>query len=136
MIEGNKNLPIKENEPKTPEEILRDAANNFSRLDREAEDALLNKDSNIYRQKLEEKAGLIIALPNRLSKSIKDGQSFSEENMREVSYFSREAQEALKAKTTFSLGALLIPYGSKVGDPNRLERLIAKTYPPKTLPVK
>jgi hypothetical protein len=115
----------------TPESILKDAVSRFNRLDVEAQEALSQSDAAKYRQKLVERARLIADLPVRVRETMANGQSFSEEGLRQLEDFSALAEERLKDGGAFALGTLLKPRGSSVSDPNSLEELVNGLYPPK-----
>ena len=125
---SNKDTVKKETVPQPVLQLLKQTAEKFSSLDQEAE-ALDPRDANNLkkiRQKFEEKAQLLIELSKNLSGMLKGSDSeVAQRIIDHTAYFASEAQRALKEKMDFSLRVLLIPQGSKDGDPNNLEELIA-----------
>lgn len=114
----------------TPELILKDAIVRFRKLDDEAHDALYQeRDAVKHRQKLIERTRLIADLPAKVVQLMEKGQSFPEEKLQELKFFSALAHEGLKNGKTFALRVILIPRGSRVGDPNLLEELVNELYP-------
>ena len=123
------------NEPRTPEEILRATAMDFNALYKKARDTLRqDKDVGTFDQILRDRAELLIFLPLKLQHAIKRGEAFPERAMDKIRAFSADASEMLDTNNTFGLGTLLTHQGSRVGDPNDLEKLINKLYPPKQPP--
>lgn len=126
MIENKPEINI---ELKTPEEILRTTSLKFNDLDLQAKKALSEKgDVTTYRQKLQERAQLIIELPSKIEESIERGNNFPESEIENLYEMASFAKKALKHKGTFSLGVLLEPQGSEEGDLNELEELIERVY--------
>lgn len=113
----------------TPELILKDAVLRFKKLDEESQRALSQKDTATCRQKLIERAVLIADLPTRIGQVIDRGQSFPEEEFRQLVDFSELANRSLKNGGSFVLGVLLKPRGSSESEPNLLEELVNKLYP-------
>lgn len=113
----------------TPELILKDAVLRFKKLDEESQWALSQKDTATCRQKLIERARLITDLPDRIKQVIEGGQSFPEEEFRQLEDFSELANRGLKNGGSFVLGVLLKPQGSLESEPNLLEELVNKLYP-------
>lgn len=106
-------------------EILQETAKKMDSLYREAIVALHNKDTVLYRQKLIERAKLLIGLPARLSGIKISSEKIKYRVQMDTSYFASSAKEALKMKTSFGLEALLTHKGQKVGDDDDLKKLIA-----------
>ena len=124
-------------EPKTPEEILRATATEFNAFHKKARDALEgNRDSATYKLKLRESASLLINLPLKLEGAIERGETFPDTAMDDVRFFAEHATEMVETNNIFGLAALLTHKGSKFGDPNDLEKLINKLYPPKQPPLR
>ena len=125
-----------DNEPKTPEEILRSTVTEFNALHKKARDALHeNSDAATYELKLRERARLLVALPLKLEQAIENGETYPDAAMRDIRFFAKLATEILETNNMFGLGALLIHKGGKLGDPNDLEKIINKLYPPKQPPI-
>jgi hypothetical protein len=131
METNNRNNP--ENEPRTPEEILRTTATEFNALYKKARDALRqDRDTATFQLRLRDRARLLIFLPLKLQRAIEGGEPFPEKAMDKIRAFAADASEMLATDNNmFGLGTLLTYQGSKFGDPNDLERLIIKLYPPK-----
>ncbi|OHA59033.1 MAG: hypothetical protein A2370_00740 [Candidatus Vogelbacteria bacterium RIFOXYB1_FULL_42_16] len=107
--------------------ILKETAEKFRSLDQEADVALQSKrDTATYKQKLEERAKLLINLPNLLSGKLEDLDSEVKQRIvRDIEWFATSANEALENNNGFALGVLLTHQGSKNTDKNDLEELIA-----------
>jgi hypothetical protein len=117
----------------TPELILKDAVLRSKRLDEESQIALSKKDTVMCKRRLVERARLIADLPVRVKETMAKGQSFPEEGLRQLEDFSELAQKALEDGRTFGLSVILKPdRGSKESEPNLLEELVDKLYPPKS----
>jgi hypothetical protein len=99
---------------KTPEQILRQTAAKFRRFD-------LNS---------QVKAQLIVDLPDMVQEAVDRGDIFPQAELGRIYGMAASARELLEDNNTFGLRVLLIPWGNKTGDPNELEELIARVYPP------
>ena len=122
----------REYELRTPEEILLATVAEFNALYKKARDALSqDKDVATFQLRLRDRARLIIFLPLKLQQATERGESFPERAMGKIRKFATDASEMLATDNIFGLGTLLTHQGSKLGDPNDLERLINKLYPPK-----
>jgi hypothetical protein len=120
---------------RTPEEILRATATEFNALHKKARDALrLDRDAATFELRLRDRARLLVFLPLELQKAIDRGETFPEKAMDKIRDFSADATDMLATNNMFGLGALLIHRDSDIDDPNDLEKLINKLYPPKQLP--
>ncbi len=110
-------------------QILKETAEKFRSLKQEAKVALYRKgDIATCKQKFEERAQLLINLPNRLASMMKSVDSkIKQKIVHHTEYFATSAQEALEEPEMgdFLLGALLTRQDSKIGDKNDLEKLIA-----------
>lgn len=114
----------------TPEEILRSTAIRFNELSLEADEELYKrKNSEGYATKLRKRTQLIADLPDKIKAAKSQGHQFPDEEMVTLFHFSGMATEALKSDGSFSMGVLLIDKGTKVGEPNNLEKLIERVYP-------
>lgn len=114
----------------TPELILKNAVLKFKKLDEEAEEALSQEDTVMCRQKLVERARLIVDLPARIKQVMEGGQSFPEEELHQLEDFSELASKGLKDGRSFAVGVFLKPEkGSLESEPNLLEELVNKLYP-------
>ena len=107
--------------------ILKETAEKFRSLDREADAALqCRRDAATYKQKLEERAKLLINLPNLLSEKLEGLDSEVKQRIVcDTEWFATSAKEALENSNGFALGVLLTHQGSKNTDKNDLEELIA-----------
>jgi hypothetical protein len=118
--------------PRTPEEILRATASEFSALEKQADNALYrDRDTATYKLKLRDRTRLLLFLPLKLQQAIERGESFPENAMDKINDFAANATDMLASGNMFGLDALLTHQGSKIGDPNDLEKLINKLYSPK-----
>jgi hypothetical protein len=77
-------------------------------------------------------AQLIAHLP-QVIQSAADLASLPPNTLRSISYLGQEAQEAFEwsqqeGRTAFELRTLLLPMGSKTGDPNYLEAIIERQF--------
>ena len=107
-------------------EILTETAEKFKALDREADAGLRTKTPGKYMEKLKERAKLLVDLPNRLAGSLEK----LDPKLRaliddQIPYFAAHAQEMIEKENSFGLGTLLTEMGSRVGQKNELEKLIA-----------
>lgn len=107
--------------------ILKETAEKFRSLDQEADVALKSRrDNAIYKQKLEERAKLLINLPDLLSEKLEGLDSEVKQIIvRDIEWFAASAKEALENNNGFALEALLTHRGNKNTDKNYLEELIA-----------
>jgi hypothetical protein len=127
MADGpNKDIP----QPVSAEVVLRDTATRYKRLQDEAHKALrVHKNTVEYQEKLRASGQLIVDLTQVLGSDLVDKSGLLERDQHELGFFSSNASDALESGNMFALGTLLIPMGSRVGDPNDLERLIERVYP-------
>jgi hypothetical protein len=107
-------------------EMLGEAASMVGRLEAEAHEALFSRDdAGTHRKKLQEKAMILMELPER-------GEPFlggldapaAREIRRRLEDFARRAGQALDLGSIFYLSALLHPDDEKEGDENDLERFV------------
>lgn len=109
-------------------QILKETAEKFRSLEQEAKIALMEKkDIDLYEQKLEERAQLLINLPNLLSNKLK-GVNFEIEKgmMMDIIGFAAIAQKVMEMEKKSGLGVPLLTHmGDKINDKNDLEKLIA-----------
>lgn len=106
-------------------QTLKEVAERFRALDYEAQALLLNRDTKGYPEKLRERAGLIVDLPNRLAGSLEGVDRETKERIsNEVFHFSISAREALESGGIFTLNVLLTDQDGKIGEKNDLEKLI------------
>lgn len=109
-------------------QVLKETAEKFRSLDIEAVVALYSKrDTETYRQKLKERAQLLINLPNQLSEILEgvDGKN-KQRIVHDTEWFATNAQEALNNDTnTFMISGLLTHKGNTKEDKNYLEELIS-----------
>lgn len=107
--------------------ILREAAQQFKVLWDESDKALLEeKDARKSLERLKQRAQILVDLPNRLSPVLEGLQEPWREKVREeISDFAETAQRVLAANNDFGMSVLLVNKGSKQGEKNELEKLIA-----------
>lgn len=116
----------------TAEEILRSTTSRFNELSLEAAEELYRRrNSEGYTAKLRERTQLIVDLPDKLKKAKSQGHQFPDEEMVSLFHFAGVADEALKSNSSFLMDVLLKDKGTKVGEPNNLEKLIERVYPAK-----
>ena len=113
----------------TPENVLKSASSKFNRLEKEADQAVV-KDPELRHQKLVERAGMIASLPDKISKLLEAGESFPKQDLDRLEKFAYLANERLEMGSDIALSTLLIPKGTKVGEPNQLEKMVNRLYPP------
>lgn len=115
---------------KTPEGILKSTVLRCKELERQSEQVVVDRgDPEIYKQKLIERAKLVVALPQLVQDSVKIGNTFSEDEMHNLNSLAELANQALSKEGLFGLAVLLTPKGSKNGEPNYLEKIVNKLYP-------
>ena len=108
-------------------QVLRDVAEQFRALDDEAEVLLANQDAAGVREKLRERAQLLVDLPDQLADALGGvDQETRDEILHDISYFATAAQEALESEGAFDLGVSLTHRGGKIGGKNDLESLIER----------
>ncbi len=107
-------------------EVLQSSATTIRLLEMEAQEALFEHDDNAaYKQKLREKALLLMELPETLHPLLEGVKSDAANEIRSAANgFSRRAEPALGLSSTFFMAALLYPENSKPGDRNDLEKFI------------
>lgn len=124
----------------TPEEILRYTVSQFNQLENQADEAIIRTDLATRRQKLIERARLIADLPDKIRATFEKGKDFPNgeletlesfaELARERLHLAQQANEKSKAGGDFALSTLLIEKGKVKGEPNLLEELVNRLYPP------
>lgn len=114
----------------TPEAILRSTVARYNELSLEADEELYrNRNSDGSAAKYRERTQLIADLPDKIKAAKLQGHSFPDNAMVTLFDFAGMADEALKSNSSFAMGVLLIDKGTKIGEPNNLEKLIERTYP-------
>ncbi|MFA6602751.1 MAG: hypothetical protein WCT01_03010 [Candidatus Shapirobacteria bacterium] len=116
--------------PGTTEQILRTFATQYRTLMGEIASIKSGSDQNLSLLRLS--AQLIAHLP-QVIQSAADLASLPPNTLRSISYLGQEAQEAFEwsqqeGRTAFELRTLLLPMGSKTGDPNYLEAIIERQF--------
>jgi len=127
MTEGD----VETDKPLGPEFILRLTASKFRILDKAADKALTQRNADEHRRILRERAELITELPGQIGQAIEKGVSFPENELNNIHEFAELAKQALGDEGTFSKNALLTTRGQLASEPNMLEELIDRVYPPK-----
>ncbi len=106
-------------------QILKETAEKFRSLDHEVNMSIAKKDAEGYKQKLQERAQLLVALPSQLESALSNVDPQLKQKIEyEVQLFATEAQKQLEGENLFGLGVLLIHRDDKIGDKNDLEKLI------------
>lgn len=107
-------------------QILKETSEKYNSLGREAEEFYQKQDFESRRQKLVERAQLLVDLPSRLSDMLEDIDPEARRQIENQTYsYSVLAQQALDHDTSgFMLSVLLTSQGQNIGG-NSLENLIA-----------
>ncbi len=113
----------------TPENVLKSASFKLNTLEEEADQALTMKDTKLCRQKLVEQAEMIVSLPDQVNGALKKGGSFPKQDLDELQRFAQLANEVLESEGDLGALFLLFPKGTKVGEPNQLEKMVERLYP-------
>lgn len=128
---------IDRQQPTTPEAILRTTSSQFEELNEEAKLALnFQNNPKLYREKLIQRAALIADLPDKIREALERGEIFPKEELNTIDSYSKQAREAIEENTkrdgTILLSALLmVVEPDEIDNPNLLEELIARVYPPR-----
>ena len=106
--------------------VLQTAAEQIGRIEDEAREALfIRNDSETYRQKLQEKAILLMELSESAGPFCEGlTEDIRSELAAGLKSFERRAAQALELSSTFYMSGLLYPENYKEGDPNDLESFI------------
>lgn len=116
----------------TPEQILRQAVLDTTRLDEESRKAFELKDGEMVKNKLKQRAGVVAELPEKvLQAEALTGLKVPEDEMETLHSLQDIAQKALERGNAYELGLILtdLQGGSKIGKPNLLEQLVNRLYP-------
>lgn len=105
-------------------QVLKTTAEQLRKLDIQILSTLENQDTTGFVQKLEERARLIIKLPERLADPLKNVGEKGQEVQNNVNSFASTAQTALDSGGTLGLLAFLTHKGMRIGGKNDLEKLI------------
>lgn len=110
--------------------ILRESAEKFSILDREAEANLLVRDIKSYQLKLEEGAQLLTELPGKIAILASDLKGDDINHRVDIiiglERFAFQASKAMISGNLLCLGSLPINKGVWLGEKNELEKLIER----------
>src|SRR5258708_704458 len=115
--------------PESAETILRSTSDDYKRLKAEAAEALDRRDVESYKQKLIEAGQLVAGLDAKINQDMVDGSRLSQDDRSEIVYFSMSAKEVVDEKNFFGMSTIFVDKGSKIGEPNELEKLIERVYP-------
>ncbi|MBU1000233.1 hypothetical protein KKE78_02455 [Patescibacteria group bacterium] len=127
------NKPEIRTEPTTIKGLLESAVEKTKRLHEEAYPILWEQlDSELYLSKLKERAKVIIDIPNKVDELVERGEMIPKHELIALQNLAFMAKEAIDKNNDFHLGVLLIDRGSRDGDPNQLERILQRLYPPKS----
>ena len=115
----------KEEGLRTTIRVLKETAERFRELDSEADLLMMRRDVAGSRQKMRERAQLLVTLPNRLG-NVPEGISRETKKrlLFDLANFAAESEERLEKNSEFSIAVLLTHMGSKETDKNDLEELI------------
>lgn len=119
---------------RTPEQILKQAVLDIRRLDVDSQKVWELRIGPEVKDKLKERARIIVELPERISESeVLTGQKLPEDEMEDLRSMQYLAQEALKRGNAYELGLILTDTQgpSDVDKPNLLEQLVNRLYPQK-----
>ncbi len=112
--------------PNSLSAVLKSTALRFNELEEAADKACTEKDLPASIGFHEEKTHLIADLPDSLTSLAERGIHVPEGIELWARDYSRIARELLAKRSNLGMSLLLNPQGSKIGDPNELERLIFK----------
>ncbi len=106
--------------------VLRGAALKVRSLEAEAQEALFSSnDTKTHREKLQEKALLLMDLPEMGEPCLRGGKSAAAREIRsKLKDFERRAGQALDLASIFYMSVLLYPADYKEGEKNDLETFI------------
>ncbi len=116
-----------ETEPLQPVfQILRETAKKFRSLKAEATTALLDQENPTgYKERLEERARLLVNLPESLESVLKQIDPQVKNKIESyVKIFATIAQERIDIGEEVGLATLLVDKGARKDDKNNLEKLI------------
>lgn len=129
---NDSNQETRESVVKTPEQILKQAVLDTKRLDVNPQEVWELRIGPEVKDKLKERARIIVDLPERISKAqVLTGIMLPENVMEDLLSLQEIAQEALKGGHVLEIGSILEDKGSKVGEANRLEEIVNRLYPQK-----
>lgn len=107
--------------------ILRQASADAARL---MQEAAAPAQPDVRKRALGELAGLLTSLPQELGGHWEEIPAKLREEVRSsLAYWASEAERSFREgelSAWIALSVLLVEYGSQVGDPNLLERLVAR----------
>ena len=127
------NKPEIRTEPTTIKGLLESAVEKTERLRQEAYPILWEQlDSELYLSKLKERAKVIIEIPNKVDGLVEQGETIPKHELIALQNLAFMAKEALDKNSDSHLAVLLINRGSSDDDPNQLERILQRLYPPKS----
>lgn len=82
-----------------------------------------------YQDNLEERARLIVKIPEVIKRST-DGKSFPAKELINLEAHAILAQKQLDTNNHYGMACLLTTRDSNIGEPNELQKLINRVYPP------
>ena len=107
--------------------MARQTAQTLRAAERDALDALHNQsDAATHRSKMIEKCELLAGLADKTAPLLQHGNHTAKELLAGLNDFARRANTALDLESIFFMTALLYPEDYHDGDPNDLERFLAK----------
>lgn len=108
-------------------DMIRETAQGIRTLEAEAAKALHeDADKQTHRNKMLEKCELLADLPDQAEPYLKDDDAVSERLRQGLRDFARRANMALDLESIFFMSALLYPDDYQEGEPNDLERFLAR----------
>lgn len=108
-------------------EIIRETAASIRALEKDGWDALHARGDKVaHRSAMLEKCELLADLPEHAEPYLKGDDGGTERMRRGLKDFARRANMALDLESIFFMSALLYPDDYRDGDPNDLERFLAR----------
>ncbi|MGD9506374.1 MAG: hypothetical protein AB7W37_15805 [Syntrophobacteraceae bacterium] len=106
--------------------LLHESATKIRRLESEAKDALFSRDDAAeHRKKLQEKAMLLMDLPDVMEEALAGmDDDAAEDILMGVRDFARRAGQAMGLSSIFYMSALLYPDDYREGDQNDFEKFV------------
>lgn len=108
-------------------EMVRETAQDIRRLEKDAMEALHGQgDTDAHRAMMLEKCELLADLPEHAEPYLKGDDAVTDSLRQGLKGFARRADMALNLESIFFMSALLYPDDYQDGEPNDLERFLAR----------
>src|SRR3990167_2515720 len=116
----------------TPEQILKEAVLDTRRLDEDSQKALMLKDGEGFKSKLQQRALVVVGLPEKISQATSlTGLGIPDDEMATLNSLKDIAKETLEQGSAYKLGLILADTLGGTDKPNLLEQLVNRLYPQK-----